>query len=236
MKTNDTPDDVLARRHTPPPDLDAIRARCEAASKGPCIPSYVPSAMPVDCVKYGVVSLSKGLETARCWTVEDTIFYAAAHEDIPALLAHIDTLTRERDEASARNGRLQKANDVLDDTLGVATDERDTALAANATLTAEVAALRGAVDAQFEQTEANKRWALRVEAECNKYVDAKRVVEAENAALRAERDALAKQSDARMTNLCIKHHDCEEMEAERDTIRTQLAAAQATLRAREVKA
>lgn len=58
------------------------------------------------------------------------------------------------------------------------------------TLAEDNAALRGTVDAQFEQTEANKRWALRVEAECNKYVDAKRVVEAENAALRAERDYL----------------------------------------------
>lgn len=83
-------------------ELKAIEARANAATPGPCIPMYVPTAMPVTSVKYGAVSSVNGCETARCWTIEDAQFVAHAYADIPALLTHIR-------EVEAREGRLREA-------------------------------------------------------------------------------------------------------------------------------
>ncbi len=62
--------------------------------------------MPASMVKYGIVSLSAGRETARVWKEADVRFYAHAHADIPALVAEVRRL---REALAAVHDRVDAA-------------------------------------------------------------------------------------------------------------------------------
>jgi len=101
-------------------DLAAIRARCEAATKGPWCVSTVSFANGNTVVEaitgVGEPQWSEYGEGEGEWytdslvlvetdagvygpTLPDAQFIAAARTDVPALLAYIEELERERDEA-----------------------------------------------------------------------------------------------------------------------------------------
>ena len=80
------------------PDLDAIRKRCEAATKGPwdwieseSQPSTIHVTMEAD-----PRTTRRGLPIAICYDEDDqeanSAFIANARQDIPDLLAHIQEL------------------------------------------------------------------------------------------------------------------------------------------------
>ena len=73
-------------------NIPEIEARAAKATPGPCTAMYVPSAMPVSCVKHGVACNATGLETGRNWLPADADFDAHAREDIPALTALVREL------------------------------------------------------------------------------------------------------------------------------------------------
>lgn len=96
------------------PDLDAIKARWEASSKG----EWVPCILPLEatngwgdirvCVNDGSPALALLCEMGdydqktETWTNHDedmanAEFIASAHQDIPTLLAYIKYLEDERD-------------------------------------------------------------------------------------------------------------------------------------------
>jgi hypothetical protein len=71
--------------------LDAITARCEAATPGPW--------KVVEGKSFGVQSENKNI--ANCFRAENEQFIAHARQDIPALLAEVERLREERDRAIA---------------------------------------------------------------------------------------------------------------------------------------
>lgn len=92
------------------PDLDAIRARCEAATPGPwravaywydgpMSDVMSPSGEPFCCVSFEKPDAALEDATAQ--------FIAAARTDIPALLAYIDELERQR------NVERERADDLM---------------------------------------------------------------------------------------------------------------------------
>ena len=125
-------------------DLDAIRARCDAATKGPwnvvaltcpngnAIVDSITGAGEPQWSDYGegegewftdslvLVETDMGVYGP---TMPDAQFIAAARTDVPALLAHIEELERERDEALAELSTLRKDYDsVLEANVGLLDD------------------------------------------------------------------------------------------------------------------
>ena len=81
--------------------LKEIDERWKKATEGPHAALYVPSGMPTECCKYGIVG-PDGLETARVWKQTDVEFYAHSREDIPWLLEQLAAAQRaERDAVTA---------------------------------------------------------------------------------------------------------------------------------------
>lgn len=95
--------------------IDAIRGRCEAATPGPWL-------QPLDDEQRGIVSAESPKTSLLALDVdnmaifareEDATFAACARADVPALLAEVDRLTSERDEARAWVRRLTASDRVL---------------------------------------------------------------------------------------------------------------------------
>lgn len=81
--------------------LDAIRARVEAATRGPWEAGTAfccPVAGWVDGPKRTVCPVYEGTKRTHTLDANDAEFIAAAREDVPALLAEVERLTAERDE------------------------------------------------------------------------------------------------------------------------------------------
>ena len=79
-----------------PSDLAAIRARCEAATKGPWKWNgegfSAPSRTAIDKARGEEVTfLSVPLTSGSCWQ-EDLTFIAHAREDLPLLLARLEEM------------------------------------------------------------------------------------------------------------------------------------------------
>lgn len=88
-------------------DLEAIKARCEAATPGPW-------SLRTRNAEPAIVSDSTGLEVARqprgnAPLLDDAAFISAARADVPALVAEVERL---RDEALAA---LRDVVDVLEE-------------------------------------------------------------------------------------------------------------------------
>ena len=118
------------------PDFAAIRARAEAATKGPWRWSEPPGVLmgpgPTERLeKLGVGSTVMQM-TSNVYGQPDKAdaeFIAHAREDIPALLAAIDDLTAKQAElVNYHNGKLQVALDRIDEL----TAKRDAVLALHA--------------------------------------------------------------------------------------------------------
>lgn len=72
-----------------PIDLKAVKERCDAATVPPWRAGWL-NRMPAVCVKIGGVDISICLGAE----VNDAEFIAHAREDVPALIAEIERLTR----------------------------------------------------------------------------------------------------------------------------------------------
>ena len=98
---------------TDTPDLDAIRARAEAATPDPWIVNYEEednySVTPNGRWESGVAFAAKA---------PDAEFIAHAREDVPALLVEVERLRRRRDEllyrALTNEGRLAAVRKLAD--------------------------------------------------------------------------------------------------------------------------
>lgn len=61
-------------------DHAAALAVLDRITPGPHEARFVPEGMPSDCVRYGTVSLSKGIEVCRAWEEHDARAIAALPE------------------------------------------------------------------------------------------------------------------------------------------------------------
>jgi hypothetical protein len=69
-------------------DLDELERLEKAVAPGPFEARYVPSGMPVQCVKFGLIDLGQGgIEVSRHWTREDVEYSEALRNAAPQLLA-----------------------------------------------------------------------------------------------------------------------------------------------------
>ena len=153
------------------PDLDAIRARCDAATRGPwnvvaltcpngnaIVDSITGTGEPQWC-DYGegegewftdslvIAETDMGVYGP---TMPDAQFIANARADVPALLAHIEELAERALTAEERLEQMTKERDALRSSLNrkvrhcdEITDERDKARADVEQKCAEVDMLRG---------------------------------------------------------------------------------------------
>ena len=84
------------------PDLDAIRARAEAATEGP---------WEAEALEGNIVTPTQGtIVEVYSWTDADAEFIAHAREDVPALLAEVEQLRAEL--AHARMDRAEQADEA----------------------------------------------------------------------------------------------------------------------------
>jgi hypothetical protein len=120
-------------------DLDPIRARAEAATEGPwaSIPTvhgdpHVQTGEPVD--ESGCAVIVAGFPRTRrvaLWTSPsdygraDAEFIAAARADVPALIAEVERLQGERDEARSLTESLSIVADGMESARNEALAERD---------------------------------------------------------------------------------------------------------------
>ena len=69
-------------------DFDELERLEKATAPGPFEARYVPSGMPVQCVKFGLIDLGQGgIEVSRHWTREDVEYSEALRNAAPQLLA-----------------------------------------------------------------------------------------------------------------------------------------------------
>lgn len=103
------------------PDLDAIRARCEAATPGPW--RVDGSTYDEDCNEHLAPYGLEGPNERLIWSsgggeyahpdMATAQFIAAARTDIPALLAYIDELERRLKEIGAQVDELREQYDSV---------------------------------------------------------------------------------------------------------------------------
>lgn len=85
--------------------LQQIERGLDGVTPGPWEGRYVPGGMPTNCVDYGVVSLSEGIETCRVWKPEDAAHYSRCSPDA---IREIAAYVRDLEE------RLEKAAEALE--------------------------------------------------------------------------------------------------------------------------
>ena len=71
--------------------LDEIKARAEAATKGPWSSDWSEGEVPVF---YGQTTKISGTFSVEANTIEDAAFIAAAREDVPWLVDQVESLER----------------------------------------------------------------------------------------------------------------------------------------------
>lgn len=96
------------RPMTEPIDLNAIRARADAATPGPWRhvgKNWIGTPVEIDVTEadWGSEGHTSFFvhtnEGGGAWRIEDVEFIANARTDVPALVAEVERLRRERDEA-----------------------------------------------------------------------------------------------------------------------------------------
>jgi len=141
---------------TPEPlDLDAIRARAEAATAGPWAAwldqdgaDHMHGLLMVGNAAAVIPdgeSYVDGVDVnpiAHTYTPEDREFIAHAREDIPALLAKVERLRRDRDEWEVDSRGWRKEAVALAAEVGTLTRERDEWEAYEQALAAKLDAVR----------------------------------------------------------------------------------------------
>lgn len=77
-------------------DANELKRLHEAATPGPCEAKglHPDWPMPADACQYGVVSLSAGHETIRCWTAEDAQLHAYLRNHVTEILAALEDRKR----------------------------------------------------------------------------------------------------------------------------------------------